>query len=26
VLGLVVAYQVGVAGGLFSDRPQWTPK
>ena len=26
VLGLVVAYQVGVAGGLFGANPQWTPK
>jgi high-affinity nickel-transport protein len=26
VLGLVVAYQVGVAGGLFGDHPRWTPK
>lgn len=24
--GLILAYQVGFAGGLFSDRPPWTPR
>ena len=26
VFGLVVAYQIGFGAGLFSARPQWTPK
>jgi high-affinity nickel permease len=26
LFGLVVAYQIGIGGGLFSSHPQWTPK
>jgi high-affinity nickel-transport protein len=26
LFGLVVAYQIGFGGGLFSSHPQWTPK
>jgi hypothetical protein len=25
VFGLVVAYQIGIADGLFSPHPSWTP-
>jgi high-affinity nickel-transport protein len=24
--GIVVAYQIGYRGGLFTDHPHWTPK